>query len=297
MSAHATNTHIMNILITGCNGQLGSEIRLQESAHPAHHFFNTDVAELDICDQTAIDTFVGTHAIDGIINCAAYTAVDKAETDKEFCTTLNTMAPAYLAHAMQQRSGWIIQISTDYVFDGTAHLPYKEGDTPSPDTVYGDTKLAAELGVQRLCQRAMVVRTAWLYSSFGHNFVKTMIRLGKEKDSLGVVADQIGTPTYARDLATALLAAVEQGVRPGVYHFTDEGVASWYDFAMAIHRLYGIRGCQVRPLHTSEYPTPARRPHYSVLDKTKIKRDFSLDIPHWEDALADCIAQIKQDEQ
>ena len=287
----------MNILITGCNGQLGSEIRLQEHAHPDHRFFNTDVEELDICDQQAVDHFVDANNIDGIINCAAYTAVDKAENDKQLCTTLNTLAPAYLASAVERRGGWMIQISTDYVFDGTAHIPYEEDATPSPDTVYGSTKLAAELGVSKLCQRTMIIRTAWLYSSFGHNFVKTMIRLGKERDQLGVVADQIGTPTYARDLASAILSAVEQGVRAGVYHFTDEGTASWYDFAIAIHRIYGIKGCRVKPLHTSEYPTPAQRPHYSVLDKSKIKRDFGLAIPHWEDALADCINQIKKDEQ
>ena len=247
----------MNILITGCNGQLGSEIRLQEHAHPDHRFFNTDVEELDICDQQAIDHFVDANNIDGIINCAAYTAVDKAENDKQLCTTLNTLAPAYLASAVERRGGWMIQISTDYVFDGTAHIPYEEDATPSPDTVYGSTKLAAELGVSKLCQRTMIIRTAWLYSSFGHNFVKTMIRLGKERDQLGVVADQIGTPTYARDLASAILSAVEQGVRAGVYHFTDEGTASWYDFAIAIHRIYGLNNCRVKPIHTSDYPTPA----------------------------------------
>lgn len=287
----------MNILITGCNGQLGSEIRMQEDSHPSFSFFNTDVEELDISDQDAIEKFVADNNIDGIINCAAYTAVDKAENDKQLCTTLNTIAPAYLASAVEKRGGWIIQISTDYVFDGTAYIPYVEESTPSPDTVYGSTKLASELGVSKLCRNAMIIRTAWLYSSFGHNFVKTMIRLGKERDQLGVVADQIGTPTYARDLASAILAIVEKGVRPGVYHYTDEGTASWFDFAIAIHRIYGIKGCRVKPLHTDEYPTPAQRPHYSVLDKSKIKREFDLQIPHWQDALAECIEQIKKDEQ
>lgn len=287
----------MNILITGCNGQLGSEIRMQEDSHPSFTFFNTDVEELDISDQDAIEKFVADNNIDGIINCAAYTAVDKAENDKQLCTTLNTIAPAYLASAVEKRGGWIIQISTDYVFDGTAYIPYVEESTPSPDTVYGSTKLASELGVSKLCRNAMIIRTAWLYSSFGHNFVKTMIRLGKERDQLGVVADQIGTPTYARDLASTILAIVEKGVRPGVYHYTDEGTASWFDFAIAIHRIYGIKGCRVKPLHTDEYPTPAQRPHYSVLDKSKIKREFDLQIPHWQDALAECIEQIKKDEQ
>ncbi len=287
----------MNILITGCNGQLGNEIQLIERDYPHHQFFNTDVAELDICDQQAVDQFVAGHAIDGIINCAAYTAVDKAESDKEMCTTLNTVAPAYLANAIQQRGGWMIHISTDYVFNGKTHIPYVEDDTPSPDSVYGSTKLASELGVTKFCQRAMVIRTAWLYSTFGNNFVKTMIRLGKERDEIGVIADQIGTPTYARDLALTILCIVEKGIEPGVYHYTNEGVASWYDFTKAIHRIYGISGCQVKPLHTYEYPTAAQRPPYSILDKTKIKRVFGITIPYWEESLRDCIQKLKENEQ
>ena len=287
----------MNILITGCYGQLGSELRLQEASHPHHCFFNTDIGDLDICDQEQVNRFVMEHSIDGAINCAAYTAVDQAENDKEHCTTLNTVAPAYLANALEQRGGWLIHISTDYVFNGKSHLPYVESDTPSPDSVYGSTKLASELGVSKFCRRAMVVRTAWLYSSFGHNFVKTMLRLGKERHEIGVVADQVGTPTYARDLAAALLSIVEQGVTPGVFHYTNEGVASWYDFAHAIHRLYGIDSCTVLPLHTNEYPTAASRPPYSILDKTKIKQCYHLTIPHWMDSLQDCIKTIKQNEQ
>ena len=284
----------MNILITGCRGQLGNELQLQQSAHPSHQFFNTDVDELDICDQAAVDAYVAENQIDGIINCAAYTAVDKAESDKEKCTTLNTVAPAYLANAVEQRGGWMIQVSTDYVFNGKGYLPYREEDTPSPDSVYGSTKLASELGVSKFCKRAMVVRTAWLYSTFGHNFVKTMIRLGTERKEIGVVADQVGTPTYARDLASALLTIVEKGIKPGVYHYTNEGVASWYDFTKAIHRIYGIEGCNVKPLHTDEYPTPAKRPHYSILDKTKIKKTFGIEIPHWEESLKDCIEMLKK---
>ena len=286
----------MNILITGCNGQLGNEIQLLEQAHPAHTFFNTDVNELDICDQKAVDQYVNDNEIDGIINCAAYTAVDKAENDKEKCTTLNTLAPAYLANAVEQRGGWMIHISTDYVFNGKHFLPYKEDDTPSPDSVYGSTKLAAELGVSKFCHRAMIIRTAWLYSTFGHNFVKTMLRLGKEKRELGVVADQIGTPTHARDLARAIMAIMEQGVIAGVYHFSNEGVASWYDFAKAIHRLAGITDCKVRPLHTEEYPTPAKRPYYSILDKSKIKDTYHMTIPYWEDSLRECITVLQQQE-
>ena len=282
----------MNILLTGCNGQLGNEIQLLEKDYGQHRFFNTDVAELDITNQLAVADFVGRNEIDGIINCAAYTAVDKAEDNKELCTTLNTVAPAYLAAAVEKRGGWIVQVSTDYVFNGKAHKPYMETDTPSPDSVYGSTKLAGELGVQKFCKRAMVIRTAWLYSTFGNNFVKTMIRLGKERAELGVVFDQIGTPTYAGDLAKAIMTAVEKGIKPGVYHFSNEGVTSWYDFTKAIHRIAGITTCKVRPIHTSEYPTPANRPHFSVLDKTKIKETYDMEIPYWEESLHKCIEKL-----
>ena len=283
----------MNILLTGCNGQLGNEIQLLEKDYGQHRFFNTDVAELDITNQLAVADFVGRNEIDGIINCAAYTAVDKAEDNKELCTTLNTVAPAYLAAAVEKRGGWIVQVSTDYVFNGKAHKPYVETDTPSPDSVYGSTKLAGELGVQKFCKRAMVIRTAWLYSTFGNNFVKTMIRLGKERAELGVVFDQIGTPTYAGDLAKAIMTAVEKGIKPGVYHFSNEGVTSWYDFTKAIHRIAGITTCKVHPIHTSEYPTPANRPHFSVLDKTKIKETYDMEIPYWEESLHKCIEKLK----
>ena len=283
----------MNILLTGCNGQLGNEIQLLEKDYGQHRFFNTDVAELDITNQLAVADFVGRNEIDGIINCAAYTAVDKAEDNKELCTTLNTVAPAYLAAAVEKRGGWIVQVSTDYVFNGKAHKPYVETDTPSPDSVYGSTKLAGELGVQKFCKRAMVIRSAWLYSTFGNNFVKTMIRLGKERAELGVVFDQIGTPTYAADLAQAIMTAVEKGIKPGVYHFSNEGVTSWYDFTKAIHRIAGITTCKVRPIHTSEYPTPANRPHFSVLDKTKIKETYDMEIPYWEESLHKCIEKLK----
>ena len=282
----------MNILITGCNGQLGNEMQLLEKDFGEHQWFNTDVEELDITDQLAIEQFIQENQIDGIVNCAAYTAVDKAESNKELCTSLNTVAPAYLAAAVDKRGGWMIQISTDYVFDGTKHTPYVETDTPCPDSVYGSTKLAGEFGVQKFCRRSMIIRTAWLYSTFGNNFVKTMLRLGKEKTELGVIFDQIGTPTYARDLAKAIMAAIAQGIQPGVYHFSNEGVISWYDFTKAIHRIAGITSCHVRPLHTAEYPTPAKRPAYSVLDKTKIKETYNIEIPYWEESLKECIARL-----
>ena len=282
----------MNILITGCNGQLGNEMQLLEKENPQHTYFNTDVAELDITDQAAIEQFVNANDIDGIVNCAAYTAVDKAEDNEELCTKLNAEAPAFLAHAIGKRGGWMIQISTDYVFDGTNHTPYKEDEDTCPNSVYGKTKLVGELNVQKLCERSMIIRTAWLYSTFGNNFVKTMIRLGKEKPELGVIFDQIGTPTYAHDLAVAIFAAINKGIVPGIYHFSNEGVISWYDFTKAIHRVAGITTCRVRPLHTAEYPTPAARPHYSVLDKTKIKQTYGIEVPYWEESLEVCVRQL-----
>ena len=282
----------MNILITGCNGQLGNELQLLEPSHPNHIFYNTDVAELDITNQQAIETFIDTNHIDGIVNCAAYTAVDKAEDNEELCTLLNAEASAYLAAAIGRRKGWMIQISTDYVFDGTQHTPYTEEADTCPNSVYGKTKLVGEFNVQKFCPQSMIIRTAWLYSSFGNNFVKTMIRLGKEKPELGVIFDQIGTPTYARDLAVAIFTAIEKGIVPGIYHFSNEGVISWYDFTKAIHRIAGITSCHVRPLHTSEYPTPAKRPHYSVLDKSKFKNIYGIEIPYWETSLQACISAL-----
>ncbi len=282
----------MNILITGCNGQLGNEMQLLEKNHPQHVYFNTDVQELDITDREAVVAFVEEHQIDGIVNCAAYTAVDKAESNVELCTLLNATAPAYLAQVVERRSGWFVQISTDYVFDGTNHVPYVETDDVCPNSTYGRTKLEGEQQAMSACRRTMIIRTAWLYSSFGNNFVKTMIRLGREKSELGVIFDQIGTPTYARDLAVAIFVAIDKGIVPGIYHYSNEGVISWYDFAKAVHRMAGITTCRVRPLHTSEYPTPAARPHFSVLDKTKIKQTYALDIPYWEESLAECIMQL-----
>ena len=282
----------MNILITGCNGQLGNEMQLLEQVHAEHRYFNTDVAELDITDSAAIERFVTENAIDGIVNCAAYTAVDKAEENQDFCRVLNADAPGYLAAAIEKRGGWMIQVSTDYVFDGTNHKPYVETDPVCPNSTYGRTKLAGEQAVMTSCSQSMVIRTAWLYSTIGNNFVKTMIRLGREKQELGVIFDQIGTPTYARDLAVAIFAAISKGVVPGIYHFSNEGVISWYDFTKAIHRIAGISTCHVRPLHTEEYPTPAARPHYSVLDKTKIKQTFGIEIPYWEESLKECIEKL-----
>ena len=283
----------MNILITGCNGQLGNEMQLLARENVQHSYFFTDVEELDITDSEAVEAFVEFNAIDCIVNCAAYTAVDKAEENEELCDLLNNVAPGHLARAVGKRGGIMVQVSTDYVFDGTNHIPYTESEPTCPNSVYGRTKLAGEQSVMANCTNAMIIRTAWLYSTFGNNFVKTMIRLGKEKETLGVIFDQVGTPTYARDLAHVIYAAINKGVVPGIYHFSNEGVISWYDFTKAIHRIAGITTCKVRPLHTEEYPTPAKRPHYSVLDKTKIKQTYGIEVPYWEDSLRECIQKLE----
>ena len=281
-----------NVLITGANGQLVNEMRVLSADNPEYAYFFTDVAELDICDEQAVMGFVQANDIHVIVNCAAYTAVDKAEENVVLCTKLNADAVGYLAKAAEVCGAEFIQISTDYVFDGTAHVPYKETDATCPNSVYGNTKLMGEQHALTLCSRSMVIRTAWLYSTFGNNFVKTMIRLGKERDTLGVIFDQVSTPTYARDLARAIFVAIRQGVVPGVYHFSNEGVCSWYDFTKTIHRLVGITACKVKPLHTEEYPTLAKRPHYSVLDKSKIKATYSIEIPYWMDSLRMCISEM-----
>ena len=282
----------MNILITGCNGQLGNEMQLLEKVNPQHQYFNTDVAQLDITNPEAIEDFVNNNAIDIIVNCAAFTAVDKAESSQELCHLLNAKAPEYLAAAVAKRDGYLVQVSTDYVFDGTNHTPYTEDEATCPNSVYGSTKLEGEKLAMAACANTMIIRTAWLYSTFGNNFVKTMIRLGQEKPELGVIFDQIGTPTYAGDLAAAIMAAINNGIVPGIYHFSNEGVISWYDFTKAIHRIAGITSCHVKPLHTTEYPTPAARPHYSVLDKTKIKQTYGIEIPYWEESLEKCVAKL-----
>ena len=285
----------MNILVTGANGQLGNEMQVLARENLQHTYFFTDVQELDICDEQAVYAYVSEHKIDIIVNCAAYTAVDKAEDNVELCDKLNNIAPGYLARAAQANGAAMIQVSTDYVFDGTAHIPYTEEEPTCPASVYGSTKLAGEQNVMDHCEKAMVIRTAWLYSIYGNNFVKTMIRLGQERDSLGVIFDQIGTPTYANDLAQAIFAAINKGVVGGIYHFSDEGDCSWYDFTIAIHRLASIASCKVKPLHTADYPAKAPRPHYSVLDKTKIKDTFGIEIPHWEESLKRCINQLRME--
>lgn len=286
----------MKILITGANGQLGNEMRLiAANRSVSDEWVFTDVAELDICNLDAIERMVADNAIEAIVNCAAFTNVNGAETNVELCTKLNSVAPGYLATVAQRHGCRFIHISTDYVFDGNHFLPYREDDVPCPDSVYGRTKLEGERNVISQCPDAVIIRTAWLYSSFGNNFVKTMIRLGQEKESLGVVFDQIGTPTYARDLALAVNTVLHSAKwTPGIYHYTNEGVTSWYDFTLAIMSCAGVTGCNVNPLHTEEYPTPARRPHYSVLDKTKIKDTYGVSVPHWMDSLKECVEMLNK---
>ncbi len=284
----------MKILVTGCNGQLGRSIKDRQEAFPQHQWYNTDVAELDITNREAVERYVEDHQIDGIINCAAYTAVDRAEDDVEKATLLNVTGPAQLATAIEKRGGWLIHISTDYVFDGSHCTPYTENEPTCPMSVYGKTKQVAEQAVMKYCRNTMIIRTAWLYSEYGNNFVKTMLRLGKEREQLKVVYDQIGTPTYAGDLADMILHVIEKGIVSGTYHYTNEGVISWYDFTKAIHEMAGITHCEVLPIRSAEYPAKAPRPSYSVLDKQKIKTQYNIHIPYWKDSLAHCLTLINK---
>ena len=285
----------MNILVTGSNGQLGNEMRVLSKEHGKHQYFFTDVIEaddtylLDITDKAAVSAFVEAHSIDLIVNCAAYTNVDKAEEDEATAMKINADALAVLG----SQGVRVIHVSTDYVFSGDEHVPCRESDPVAPRTAYGRTKYMGEKNLLAACPEAVILRTAWLYSIYGNNFVKTMIRLGKEKERLGVVFDQIGTPTYAADLAWAIFTVIETPAwHPGVYHFTNEGVCSWYDFTLAIHELAGIKGCQVRPILSEEYQYKTPRPHYSVLDKSKFKKTFGVEIPHWMDGLRRCINKL-----
>ena len=282
----------MNILVTGANGQLGNEMRVLSAENPEYTYFFTDVAELDICNEQAVSDFVKANNIHVIVNCAAYTAVDNAEDNVELCTKLNADAVGYLAKAAEANGAEFIQISTDYVFDGTAHLPYRETASTCPNSVYGHTKLAGEQQALTLCSRTMVIRTAWLYSTFGNNFVKTMLRLGSERTELGVVFDQIGTPTYAHDLACAIQQIITKGIVPGIYHYSNEGVCSWYDFTKMIARYNGTTECNVQPCHSNEFPSPVKRPSYSVLDKTKIKKTFGVKVPYWTESLKVCLKNM-----
>ena len=275
-----------NILVTGANGQLGSELR-KAGFTALDEVFYTDVADLDITDKKAVEVFVRSKEIDTIVNCAAYTAVDRAEEEPELAARINTEAVRNLAEVAAEEGCLLIHISTDYVFDGTATEPYTEKSAVNPQSVYGRTKLAGEKAVRASGCLAIIIRTAWLYSGYGNNFVKTMLRLAREKGELKVVADQVGTPTCAADLAAAIVRMLgDESVadKTGIYHFSNEGVCSWFDFAREIVSLSGMR-CEVVPLTTEEYPTKAKRPAYSVLDKTKIKREFGVEVPDWKESL------------
>ena len=280
----------MNILVTGANGQLGNEMR-RVSLDSRNRYLFTDVNELDITDATAVCNMLKKEQIDVIVNCAAYTNVDRAEDDFAMADLLNNKAVENLAVAAAETGATLIHVSTDYVFRGDKNIPCRESWETDPLGVYGKTKLAGEQSLVKAGCKYLIFRTAWLYSPFGKNFVKTMRQLTSTKDSLKVVFDQVGTPTYAGDLAALIYNIIEENLldRQGVYHFSNEGVCSWYDFTVAIHRLAGITSCKVKPLHTAEYPAKANRPAYSVLDKTKIKTTFGIEIPHWEESLKRCI--------
>jgi len=283
-----------NILVTGANGQLGSEIRELAASYPQHHFFFTDVDTLDITDKKAIASFIEVNKITAIINCAAYTAVDKAESEPKLADKINHLAVQYMAEAAKVYYCKFIHISTDYVFDGTNYKPYNETDKPNPQSVYGSTKLAGELALQKINpENAIIIRTSWVYSSFGNNFVKTMLRLGNEKEELSIIFDQIGTPTYAGDLAKAMLEILPKIKNEDVeiFHYTNEGVCSWYDFVKAIFESTNTN-YKVIPISTAQYPTAAKRPQYSVLEKSKIKEVFQITIPYWKDSLKVCLKTI-----
>ena len=286
----------MNILVTGANGQLGREMQRLSAVSPNNYTF-TDVAELNVTDAGAVRQAVAQTRAEVIVNCAAYTNVERAEEDEEAADRLNRGAAENLARAAEANGATLIHVSTDYVFDGTAHTPYREDTATSPLGAYGRTKLAGEEAVKASGCRYLILRTAWLYSEYGNNFLKTMLRLTSERETLRVVFDQVGTPTYAGDLALAIFSLIETGRyagNEGVYHFTDEGVCSWYDFAAEIAAAAGHGTCRIIPCHTSEYPTKATRPAYSVLDKTKFKETFQMDIPHWREALIYCMKRLTE---
>jgi dTDP-4-dehydrorhamnose reductase len=288
-----------NILVTGANGQLGSEIKALAPKDLNYNFICTDVADLDICNHKDVATFIEAKQVNAIINCVAYTAVDKAEEQQGLSDNINHLAVANFAQLAKERHIKLLHISTDYVFDGTNHKPYLETDTPNPESVYGKTKLAGEQAMQRINPaNSIIIRTSWVYSSYGNNFVKTMLRLGKDRDEINVVADQIGKPTNAADLAQAILSILPKlkNETVGLFHFSNEGVCSWYDFAKAIFEITGV-AIKVNPIGSAQYPTPAKRPFYSVLNKASIKATYQLDIPHWQATLKCCLNKLKNPKQ
>ena len=288
-----------SILVTGSNGQLGSSIKALVSEYPNAQFTSVNREDLDLSSSETIQAFFSSNQYDVIINCAAYTAVDKAESEPELANQINHLAVKQLAEIAKQQDITLIHISTDYVFDGQSYKPYIESDTVNPQSVYGETKLKGEQAFLEVNPIGCIIRTSWVYSEYGNNFVKTMQRLGKERDALGVIFDQIGSPTYAGDLANAILMIIEfDRVKQlqkenKVFHFSNEGVCSWYDFAKSIFEISQIQ-CDVSPIETKDYPTPATRPHYSLLNKAKIKQTFALSIPYWKDSLQTCIKRLQE---
>lgn len=284
----------MNVLVTGANGQLGNEMRLM-AQNSSYHYIFTDVEELDITDFNAILQTVKEKEIQIIVNCAAYTNVDKAENDFDIANALNNIAVGRLANVAKAQNATLIHISTDYVFNGNNHIPYTEDDITDPIGVYGKTKLAGEETIKKVGCNYIILRTAWLYSKWGNNFVKTMQKLTLEKDILSVIFDQIGSPTYAKDLAHAISLIIERNMlnQQGIYHYSNEGVCSWFDFAKEICELSG-HNCNITPIHSQEYPSKVTRPHYSVLDKTKFKETFGIPVPYWKDSLKKCINELKE---
>jgi len=276
-----------SVLVTGANGQLGSELQALASAYSEYKFIFSERKALDLSSSASIENYFKDKKFDVIINCAAYTAVDKAESDEEMAYAINHKAVETLAHIAKEKNISLIHISTDYVFDGSNFKPYTEDEPTNPQSIYGSSKLAGEEALQSINPKnSLIIRTSWVYSSFGNNFVKTMLRLGKERETLGVIFDQVGTPTYARDLASAILTIIPQLNNNDVeiLHYSNEGVCSWYDFAIAIFEMQSIE-CHVNSIETKAYPTPATRPHYSLLNKTKIKENYTLTIPYWRDSL------------
>lgn len=283
----------MNILVTGSNGQLGNEMQ-QLSKQSANNYYFTDVAEIDITNIEAIRTFVNNHDIQTIINCAAYTNVDKAEDDFEIADLINNKAVENLAIVCKEHDATLFHVSTDYVFLGNKNLPCKEDEPTDPIGAYGKTKLAGEQSIDRVGCKALIFRTAWLYSIYGNNFVKTMQRLTNERENLTVVFDQVGTPTHAADLAQAIFSIIENNQyagNEGIYHYSNEGVCSWYDFAIEIAQLSG-NVCNIQPCYSSDFPSKVKRPTFSVLDKNKIKTTFDMTVPYWKDSLKKCINDL-----
>ncbi len=288
-----------NILLIGADGQLGSELMKIKDSLSGYNWETTTIKNLDVCDKEKVKEKINSKPFDYIINCTAYTAVDKAESDIDTARAVNATALEYIGTYSSVNNIKVIHVSTDYVFDGTAHIPYTEDTATKPNGAYGLTKLEGENALMKSNSNSIILRTSWLYSEFGNNFVKTMIKLGKERDELGVIYDQIGSPTYAADLAQAIMNIIKvcendnSKFIPGIYHYSNEGVASWYDFTLAIHEICNI-SCNVKPIETKDYPTPAPRPNYSVLNKGKVKNTFGLEIPHWRESLKKCIARLSQ---